>query len=76
MYKNKNLTMPTNFGIVDPSHYVGLTVEKAREKATLNGFVSRIVEEDGESFFVTMELRSDRINFRVKNNTIVDAYPG
>ena len=68
--------MATNFGIVSPSDYKGLTLEKAEEKAKINGFNTRVVEIDGKALMLTMDFKSDRINFRVNNGIISEAYSG
>lgn len=68
--------MANNFGIVTPQDYIGLSLEEAKQKATENGFTTRIVEVDGNSLMLTEDLKNYRINFRVRNNKIIDAYPG
>lgn len=68
--------MAKNFGIVDPSKYNGLTVEEARSLAEEDGLTHRIVEVDGNSFILTMDLKTDRVNFRVRNNIITDTFTG
>lgn len=68
--------MAKNFGIVNPIDYLGLTLEVAKVKAQDNGFAPRVVEVDGSSLMLTEDLKNNRINFRVKNNVVTDAYPG
>ena len=68
--------MAKNFGIVDPLEYRGLIINEAEQIATQNGFTTRIVESDGKSLIVTMDLKPNRLNFRVKNNVVIDVYPG
>jgi hypothetical protein len=68
--------MAKNFGIITPDQWVGLTLEEAQQRATNDGFTWRITEVDGKSFIVTMDLKSNRINFRVRNNKIIEAYTG
>lgn len=63
-------------GMVASSDYEGLTLEKAREKALQNGLSPRVVEEDGKSFMLTMELKSYRVNFRVRDGVVIEAYAG
>jgi hypothetical protein len=65
-----------NFGIVTPTEWVGLSIDKAYEQANVRGFVGRIVEQDGRAFMVTMDLKPNRINFRVSNGTVTDVYTG
>ena len=68
--------MAKNFGIITPSEWKGLTLEDAKKKATNEGFTTRISEIDGRSLMLTMDFKSDRINFRVRDNKIVEAYTG
>jgi hypothetical protein len=68
--------MAKNFGIITPSEWKGLTLEDAKKKATNEGFATRISEIDGRSLMLTMDFKSDRINFRVRDNKIVEAYTG
>lgn len=68
--------MAKNFGIVNPDDYKGLIINEAEQIALQNGFITRIVEENGVSKILTMDLKSDRINFRIKNNIVIDVYPG
>jgi len=65
-----------NFGMITEAEFTGRTLEKATEKAENDGFVTRVVEKDGQSFMLTMDYRQDRINFRVKNNIVTGAYGG
>ena len=39
--------------------------------AKRDGFISRVVEEDGVGFICTEDFRTDRINFKIKNNIII-----
>ena len=65
-----------NFGIITESEWVGLSIKDAIEKAKNDGLTHRIVEENGVSYMVTMDLKGDRINFRVSNNNVTAAYGG
>jgi hypothetical protein len=65
-----------NFGIITESEWVGLPLKDAIEKAKNDGFTHRIVEENGVPYMVTMDLKGDRINFRVSNNKVTAAYGG
>lgn len=68
--------MAKDFGVINPKEYIGLILEEAEEVAKTNGFSTRIVEMNGTALFVTMELRNNRLNFRVSDNKITDVYPG
>ena len=58
------------------SHYEGLTLEQANEKAAQNGLTPRVVEVDGKSLMLTMELKNYRVNFRVRNGVVIEAWAG
>jgi len=55
---------------------VGLELERAVEAIECFGLVPRMVEEDGEHLMVTTDLRTDRINLQVEEDTISGAYVG
>jgi hypothetical protein len=63
-------------GMVTSSHYEGLSLEQASEKARLNGLTPRVVEVDGKSLMLTMELVNNRVNFRVRNEVVIEAWAG
>lgn len=63
-------------GLVTSSHYEGLTLEQANEKAAQNGLTPRVVEVDGKSLMLTMELKNYRVNFRVRNGVVIEAWAG
>jgi hypothetical protein len=65
-----------NFGIITESEWIGLSIKDAIEKARVDGFTHRIVEENGVGYMVTHDLKADRINFRVNNDTVTAAYGG
>jgi len=68
--------MLQNFGILTPSHYIGLSLKDAQEKAKEQGFTTRVTEVDGSSLIITEDLKSNRINFRLSNNVVTDVYTG
>jgi len=63
-------------GMVTSSHYVGLTLEQAKEKAVMYGLNPRVVEVDGKPLMLTMELVNNRVNFRIRNGVVIEAYAG
>jgi hypothetical protein len=65
-----------NGGIYSKEEYVGKTIDEARKYAEEGGFITRIVEEDGKSFMVTMDFKTERLNFRVLQGYITDVYGG
>jgi len=62
--------------MVTSRDYEGLTLEQALKKAIANGLTPRVVEENGKAFMLTMELKFNRINFRVLDDRIIEAYAG
>lgn len=65
-----------NGGMITKGEYEGKTLEEARQYAIDGGFTTRITEEDGKAFMLTMDFRTDRINFRVRDGFVIDAYGG
>jgi len=63
-------------GIITENQYVGKTLDEATKYAEEGGFVVRIVEVDGNSKMLTMEVKSNRINFRVVSGYVTAAYGG
>jgi hypothetical protein len=49
---------------------VGLTEEEATKLAESNGWAVRVVSRDGESFPITMDYRTDRVNLTVENGVV------
>lgn len=65
-----------NFGMITESEFVGKTLQEAQKKAENDGFTTRITEKDGDSFILSMDYRSDRINFRILRDVVIAAYGG
>jgi hypothetical protein len=63
-------------GIITERQYVGRTLEDATKFAEDGGFEVRIVEIDGQSKMLTMDAKSNRINFRVNGGFITAAFGG
>ena len=63
-------------GIITERQYVGKTLEEATQFAESGGFEVRIVEVDGQAKMLTMDAKSNRINFRVKGGFITAAFGG
>lgn len=63
-------------GIITERQYVGKTLEEATQFAEAGGFEVRIVEVDGQSKMLTMDAKSNRINFRVNGGLITAAFGG
>lgn len=57
--------------------FVGMMEDDATVEAYNEGFdVVRITRRDGQSFVVTRDYRTDRINFNVEQNVVVAASVG
>lgn len=65
-----------NNGIITESDYRGKTIEEATKYAEEGGFIVRIVEQDGVSNMLDMSVKSNRINFRVRNGYVIGAHGG
>lgn len=63
-------------GIITERQYVGKTLDEATKFAEEGGFEVRIVEVDGQSKMLTMDVKPDRINFRVGGGLITAAFGG
>lgn len=55
---------------------IGMNFEEAFDYAYEQDFILRKVNQDGQSFMVTMDFRLDRINVWLEENIIVKAYFG
>ena len=56
--------------------YIGLKLKEGIEKAKNEGFTFRLMREDDQRFFGTMDLRLDRLNFETDNGKITKCYVG
>lgn len=65
-----------NFGLITKGEYEGKTIEEATQYAKDGGFIVRITEENGQAKMLEMDANPNRINFRVRQGYIVDAYGG
>ena len=63
-------------GIITEKQYVGKTLDEATKYAEEGGFEVRVVEIDGQSKMLTMEVKPNRINFIVRGGYITSAYGG
>jgi len=64
---------------IDPiteSQWKGLTLDEAIKKAESIGYIHRIVEIDGRHMMLDMDAKSNRVNFRVKDDYIIAVYTG
>jgi hypothetical protein len=65
-----------NFGIITKGEYEGKTLEEATKYAEDGGFTVRVVEINGQSRMLEMDVNQNRLNFRVKGDVVIDAYGG
>lgn len=63
-------------GMITEREYLGKTLEEATQYAEDGGFEVRVVEVDGQSKMLTMDAKSNRINFRVRGGYITAAFGG
>lgn len=67
---------PDTFDFTRPQSLIGQEVEEVRADAEKQGIRSRILEMDGKSFPATMDMRPDRLNFRVRDGRIIEVTNG
>ena len=65
-----------NGGLITKEEYVGKSLTEATNYAKEGGFIVRIVEKDGKSEMLDMSVMADRLNFRIKNDFVVDVFGG
>jgi phosphosulfolactate synthase (CoM biosynthesis protein A) len=63
-------------GIITEREYLGKSLDEATQYAKEGGFEVRVVEVDGVSKMLTMEVNPSRINFIVRGGYITSAYGG
>ena len=56
--------------------YVGLTIEEADKRLLAENKTRRIMALDNEQFVGTCDWVTNRVNFRVVNNVITEAWVG
>ncbi len=55
---------------------IGMNVDEVETLAASKGFLTRIVERDGESFIVTMDYRTNRVNLTVEKDIVTQVFIG
>lgn len=68
--------MLRNNGIISQYEYVGKTYVEAKEYAENGGFTTRITEEKGVAYILTMDFKTNRLNFRILNDMVIEVYGG
>jgi CubicO group peptidase (beta-lactamase class C family) len=58
------------------SDFIGMLVEDGDALAKKRGLISRIIEIDGETRWVTTDYREDRVNFTISDSTIIKVTRG
>ena len=61
------------YPVDDPDRYVGLSVDAARDLALEAGW-GRVREVTGEDVVITLEWLADRVNFHVRDGTVVKCW--
>lgn len=61
---------------ITEKEWVGLSLKEGIEKAEGIGYTYRIVEENGQPKMLEYNNKSNRVNFRLSNNTIIGVYTG
>jgi len=56
--------------------WIGLSLSEAIDKAKNIDYIYRIVEEDGQSFMLPYDVKSNRVNLRLRGGKIVGVYTG
>ena len=57
--------------------YLGMNLSQAKALAVIEDYdATRVVEEDGEAYIITMEYCPTRINFVLRAGKVVRAYAG
>jgi hypothetical protein len=66
-----------NGGMYSNDEYIGKTLEEASEHAESGGFIVRITESNGQSIMTDMlDIKANRLNFRLKDGFVIDVYGG
>lgn len=56
--------------------YIGQNSSELITQLEAQGIAVRVVKEDDESFFVTMDYRSNRVNLEIERGVVTGAYLG
>ena len=62
--------------LITESQWVGMTVEDANKRAEGIGYTCRIVEENGRSFMVNADVKSNRLNLRIRDGIVIGLFTG
>lgn len=56
--------------------YIGKNSAETIERLEAQGIPVRVMAEDGETFFGTMDYRPNRVNLEIEKGVITNAYAG
>lgn len=62
--------------IITEAQWIGMTLEDAYKRAEGIGYTCRIVEENGRSFMVNADVKSNRLNLRIRDGKIIGLHTG
>lgn len=62
--------------IITESQWVGMTLEDAYSRAEGIGYTCRIVEENGRSLMVPADVKSNRLNLRIRDGRVIGLFTG
>ena len=65
-----------NIKPITEREWIGLTINEANQRAEMIGYTCRVVEQDGRSLMVDMDVKSNRLNLRLKNGIVTGLYTG
>lgn len=65
-----------NGGIISKDEYVGKTYEEAKKYAEEGNFITRVVEIDGIPQMIEVDVKQNRLNFRVNRDRVTDVFGG
>lgn len=61
---------------VDPSKFIGLSLDDARNQIMGYGYSSRVTKVDGRALIVTRDYDPLRLNLSIENNRVVNVTVG
>jgi hypothetical protein len=62
--------------MIETKTLIGLTEEEAVKLLKEKNIVSRVIQRETESFLVSMDLRDDRVNLKIKEGKVIEAKIG
>ena len=65
-----------NIQPITEAEWIGLPLSEAIDKANCINYIYRIVEEDGNAKMLPMDVKSNRVNLRLRKNIVIGVYTG